>query len=287
MAGHQHALSRTQTARSEFLHHASLDHLISDGYADAPLSGNALHCQVGTGVWSLHRPLDPNAAKKPVGYAAADNANPMTHERPDYVMLRNPFDLSNQHMTPPLKHTVPDPTEPSKPLIRVFDNKFPVLSPQRSGEKPGEVRVAFVEGLFPEINAIGTHEVVVQHHRYNICEALMSDTEVMTLWRTLQRRFIAVGEGSRYVQLLENHGMRSGGSLPHPHSQLLGLPFVPGSQMSRLQIALDFWHLNKACIFDAIVEKTSAQPEALQRTVVKGKHVLAFVPNAEERRNEM
>ena len=43
--------------------------------------------------------------------------------------------------------------------------------------------------------------------------------------RVLAGRFVHfTHSGSRYVQLLANHGVRSGGSLPHPLSQLLGLP---------------------------------------------------------------
>ena len=58
----------------------------------------------------------------------------------------------------------------------------------------------------------------------------MSEEEIKLLWRVLAGRFVHFSrEGSRYVQLLANHGVRSGGSLPHPLSQLLGLPVVPGA----------------------------------------------------------
>jgi UDPglucose--hexose-1-phosphate uridylyltransferase len=239
---------------------------------------------VATGVWSLHRPRNPNAAAKPVGYAASQRTQLLTHERPDYVAQRNPFDLSNQHMTPPVKMTIDDPADPTKPLIRVFNNKFPVLRERTGDPDVDAVKVAFAQGLFPELSGIGDHEVVVQHHRYNMCEALMTDREVVALWGALQQRFNSVGQTSRYVQLLENHGQRSGGSLPHPHSQLLGLPFVPGEQMARLQMALDFFRLNRSCVFDSIVAKTEQEK---QRVLFAGTHVLAFVPNAEERRNEI
>eukprot|EP01047_Picozoa_sp_COSAG01_P019331 COSAG01_NODE_1071_length_11863_cov_36.887623_11_plen_418_part_00 len=201
------------------------------------------------------------------------------------VTKGNPFDLANQHMTPPLKLSVPDTADPDRPQIRVFDNKFPVLAKSRPSTDDGS-SLCLVQGLFPELRAAGEHEVIVQHHRYNMCEALMSDEEVLVLWRTLQLRFSAVASGAvRYVQLLENHGRRSGGSLPHPHSQLLGLPFVPGPQMARLRIAHEFWQRNDhRCIFDEIVRKTEEDKE---RVLVAGRHVLAFVPNAVEKRNEV
>eukprot|EP01047_Picozoa_sp_COSAG01_P052903 COSAG01_NODE_5612_length_4145_cov_11.062531_1_plen_119_part_00 len=115
-------------------------------------------------------------------------------------------------------------------MIRVFDNKFPALQKPDESAEGGGVQVAFVDGIFPQVSAVGLHEVVVQHWRYNVCEALMGEKEVELLWRALARRFRHVSQSSRYVQLLANHGERSGGSLPHPLSQLLGLPIVPREQ---------------------------------------------------------
>jgi hypothetical protein len=69
-----------------------LDSLLADGAAGATTvtkpahdsGGPVLRCQVATGVWSLHKPLDPQAAQKPVGYQASSDGGPQTHERPDY-----------------------------------------------------------------------------------------------------------------------------------------------------------------------------------------------------------
>ena len=50
----------------------------------------------------------------------------------------------HQDMTPEVIVSVPDPTDKSKPMIRIFDNKFPALI------KPAEgvgVTVSFVDGL--------------------------------------------------------------------------------------------------------------------------------------------
>jgi galactose-1-phosphate uridylyltransferase len=55
------------------------------------------------------------------------------------------------------------------------------------------------------------------------------------LWETLLSRFQLVADQSCFVQLMENHGRRSGGCQPHPHCQLLGLPLVPGEQTVRTE----------------------------------------------------
>jgi hypothetical protein len=127
----------------------------------APLeAAQTFRLDIVTGVWSLHAPLPKLGADgKPRGYASRA-AETKTHERPDRQPLNpfDPFDLDNAAMTPPVKYTVMDPRDAEKPLIRVFDNKFPVLS---SPDDP--VEVAFVDNLFPQVSAVGTHEVMVQH----------------------------------------------------------------------------------------------------------------------------
>ena len=115
------------------------------------------------------------------GYTNTGDGEPLTHERPETQSVKNPFDLANASTTPEVIVSVPDPQDPEKAMIRVFDNKFPALtkpadtstdtSTLLSGNQElTKVQVAFVDGLFPQVSAVGLHEVVVQHWRYNMCE---------------------------------------------------------------------------------------------------------------------
>ena len=131
----------------------------------------------------------------------------------------------------------------------------------------------------------------MQHWRHNTCEALMSEIEVGLLWHTLAARFVHMNSCSRYVQLLANHGVRSGGSLPHPLSQLLGLPVVPGEQLELFSVALNYWrHHEKRCVFEDILSKTLSHVgdgANGDRVLMQNEHMVAFVPHAQERKNEM
>ena len=276
------------SSQANFLQSAGLDALVDSTQTSTLLSGalegNHFRCEVATGVWSLHWPRK----QRPVGYAPTA-AKDRTHDRPDTKTDRNPFDLANQHMTPPLVHVVPDPVSPEKPLVRVFENKFPVLT---RPDKPGTctVKASFVESFFPQVSAIGLHEVVVQHWRYNMCQALMTQTEVQLLFGALKHRFDYLSTVSRFVQLLENHGVRSGGSLPHPHAQLLGLPVVPGEQTGRYNVALKYWREHsRESIFETGLQKVLSHvgDDAADRLLLQNEHVVAFVPHAQERAYEM
>jgi UDPglucose--hexose-1-phosphate uridylyltransferase len=279
-------------ARTNFLKGLGLNHLVerkgegSDGYGLEALVGKHFRCEVATGVWSLH---SPKPHQKPRGYLAKTGGDPRTHERPDTKKDRNPFDLENSHMTPPVLHAVPDPEDASKPMIRVFENKFPVLTAPEDRDNI-DIQVSFVDGILPQVSAIGLHEVVVQHWRYNMCECLMTVAEIKLLWKALFDRFTELTKVSRFVQLMENHGQRSGGSLPHPHAQVLGLPVVPGEQTRRYSIALEYWrtHAGKN-VFEEIMAKTIAHTGDVEkdRMLLQNDAVVAFVPHAQERANEI
>ena len=68
-------------------------------------------CELSSGLWSLHTPLDPTKIK-PRGYLNTSGSEPKTRERPETRKDGNPFDLENRHLTPPVQHQVADPINP-------------------------------------------------------------------------------------------------------------------------------------------------------------------------------
>ena len=133
--------------------------------------------------------------------------------------------------------------------------------------------------------AAGWQEVVIQHWRHNVCQAVMTESEVRALWHTLRRRS-RVNEGRskvRYVQILENHGPRSGASLPHPHAQVLALPFVPPDAAVTVARSRSYYEKHGRCVFDDIVAAARATGRVLSET----RNYVAIVPPAMERGDEI
>ena len=93
-----------------------------------------LRCSPVTCVWSSHMPAGVNAGK-PRAYARKKGAQTPTHARPERVRPEtkgqgfDPFDLGNEDKVPEITQRVMDPDSKfaSLSLIRVFENKFPVL----------------------------------------------------------------------------------------------------------------------------------------------------------------
>ncbi len=134
----------------------------------------------------------------------------------------DPFVPGHEDRTPPELDREGEPWS-----VRVVPNLFPALSGESAvgGEDP----LASGRGepdLFAARPASGAHEVIV-----NAPEAVWSLSELapeqvqraMALWR---RRMNTHADAS-YVHLVVNEGREAGASLPHTHSQLFALPFVP------------------------------------------------------------
>jgi UDPglucose--hexose-1-phosphate uridylyltransferase len=103
-----------------------------------------------------------------------------------------PFCPGNESMTPPSIVEIGRPWR-----IRVFPNKYPA-----------------VEG----------HEVIVDSNRHDATfESLDNAAEVLQVYVDRMRTHA----DAAYVSLFKNEGEMSGASLPHIHSQIMPLPFVP------------------------------------------------------------
>jgi UDPglucose--hexose-1-phosphate uridylyltransferase len=108
---------------------------------------------------------------------------------------RCPFCPGNESDTPPEIWRDRDPWR-----IRIFPNKYPAT----------EHHEVIVEG--------GTHG--------GSFDQLEEDMALSVVDRYIDR-YHALARKSQYVCVFKNHGVLAGASIPHPHSQVLGIPFMP------------------------------------------------------------
>lgn len=110
--------------------------------------------------------------------------------------------------------------------VRAVHNRFPLTRPAEQLEPSA---VTQDEPLGRERRAVGAHEVIVESRLHDRDLADMRADEaldVLTLWRARSRALEALPT-ARAVTLFRNKGRRAGSSQPHPHSQIVALPFVP------------------------------------------------------------
>jgi UDPglucose--hexose-1-phosphate uridylyltransferase len=162
--------------------------------------------------------------------------------RPPIDPETDPFLEGHEDRTPPEVWALrPDGGAPDTPgwTVRVVPNLYPALGPPPPGEA-AEAAAARPDPLaagrgMPELfvsrPAIGGHEVIV-----NTPVPVSSLSELgpeqlavaMDAWRRRMRAY----DDTAYVHLIVNEGAAAGASLPHSHSQLYALPFVP-AQVAR------------------------------------------------------
>ena len=145
--------------------------------------------------------------------------------RPPIDPEADPFAAGHEDRTPPELFALGDPWR-----VRVVPNLYPALAPGEASDS-GDDPLAGGRGepaLFASTPAVGAHEVIVNAPDPVTSVADLEPEQVetaMSVWRERMR----VHAAAAYVHLIVNEGKEAGASLPHTHSQLYALPFVPAA----------------------------------------------------------
>lgn len=152
---------------------------------------------------------------------------------------------------------------------RVVRNKFPALATD------GEITRSF-QGVQRRIAGVGHHEVLVEHPHHNTTLALITPDEVRAVLHMYQERGLVISRDRRMEHIIhfKNHGERAGASLPHPHSQIIALPMVPGDIRRRMEIAQRYFDEHGQCVFCAMIEDELRLDE---RIIAVNDRFVAFV----------
>ena len=157
-------------------------------------------------------------------------------------------------------------------IIRSVVNKFSVLS------SSGEV-VSRNARLRNTVNCVGLHEVLVEAPRHDLPMALLSTEHVHRILEAYDHRFRAFYADSRirHVIIFKNHGVEAGASQQHPHSQIVGIPIVPGQVVERLHRSRRFFADTGGCLACSLIAQ---EQEHASRIVAENAHFIAFIPYA-------
>jgi UDPglucose--hexose-1-phosphate uridylyltransferase len=153
-------------------------------------------------------------------------------ERAPIDPATDPFAEGNEDKTPPEVWALrPDGGGPDTPgwKVRVVPNLYPALEAGRPDAAEDPMRSGRgMPDLFVSRPAVGAHEVIINSPKpvTTLADLEPEDVEVaMDAWRTRMRAH----DNSPYTHLIVNEGVQAGASLPHTHSQLYALPFVPAA----------------------------------------------------------
>ncbi|GHT40165.1 galactose-1-phosphate uridylyltransferase [Planctomycetales bacterium] len=146
-----------------------------------------------------------------------------------------PFCPGNENLTPAEKDT-----------IRSSDFSGNAVS----GGNSWLVRA--VSNMYPAVSGdSGEHEVIIDTPRHVLSITDLSETEVADMLRMYQRRIAFFRQQNRwaFVQIFKNVGAAAGASLPHSHSQLVALPFVPMYREQIIRSAAEYQSQSRQCFW--------------------------------------
>lgn len=210
-------------------------------------------------------------SKRPIIVATQRAARPTDFAKappPEPPRDPNPFAPGNEHMTPPELARIDGSADDW--LVRVFNNKFPALTEAQTDcdQHP----------LYTTQAGTGIHEVIVDTPAPLAQIYDLDPSHAQQLFSMFQQRMQhAQAQGSAHVSIIKNVGKRAGASLAHPHTQLLGHPFVSKRMLEIMSVAREHFDTSQRSIFaDLLQTELSDQTRVIKETA----HSAAFCPYA-------
>jgi len=136
----------------------------------------------------------------------------------------------------------------------VIPNKFPILN---HSEK---CAIKTPRGPYYTEEGVGHHDLIItKDHATPLYKIPATDmTQLMTI---MQDQFVSYGEDRclEYVSAFMNWGPKAGGSLVHPHLQLLATPIIPPDVTHSLHGSERYYKKNKKCPHCEVVRYERAE----------------------------
>lgn len=159
--------------------------------------------------------------------------------------------------------------------VVVFENRFPSLAQSVTSvlDDGGDT------GLVVRRPGVGRCEVVCFTSDHNTSFVGLGPDRVRLVLEAWADRTAAISvmPGVEHVFVFENRGTEIGVTLPHPHGQVYGYPFVPPRTKRMLVSAASHQAQTGENLFERIV---SDEIESGMRIVARSEHWVAFVPRA-------
>ncbi|MHA1333499.1 MAG: galactose-1-phosphate uridylyltransferase [Candidatus Odinarchaeia archaeon] len=152
-------------------------------------------------------------------------------------------------------------------LVKVLPNLYPAFS--ETAEEARQTR-------WNSKPAYGIHEVVIDTPNHYEFIPNMSLSHLTLLFQAYSDRFKELSKLNwvKFISISKNHGKRSGGTLIHPHSQIIALDHVPRKISEEFNTVKE----REKCAYEDILE---AERES-ERFVFENKDVAIFCPFASE-----
>lgn len=152
--------------------------------------------------------------------------------------------------------------------VRAVPNKYSAFHPQGSFETQ-------TEGVYTCSNGFGKHEVIIETPQHDLEFHQFPVQQIELVYRMMRLRYNTLAEDQRlkYIQIYKNRGLFAGASLGHSHSQMIGLPMVPGNR----QTLPRYYQEKQICL---VCEMLEEERNKALRIVWESQHFILLCPYA-------
>ena len=217
-----------------------------------------------TGAWVL---ISPGRRRRPSDSLIRECVTAQTRDFDSTC----PFCPGNEDQLPGIVAETPARKPPGW-LVRVVPNKYPAVSTDTT-EEP------FLDLHHRIIHGYGHHEVVIESPQHDCDLVSMPDTQREAAVAMYYRRYtqLAGNAGIKSVTLFRNSLRGSGGSLRHPHAQLIALSMIPPRLQSMSKWACYCYDATRRCV---TCDELAFERNDQRRVVEETSCFLALVPFA-------
>lgn len=166
----------------------------------------------------------------------------------------------------PDNHNIPDNYDVLK-----YDNDFPALS--QTPPVPDAVETE----LYKTAESYGKCEVILYSPDHTATLPELSVPHIKKLVDLWQNRYeeLSKDEKIKYVFIFENRGEAVGVTMPHPHGQIYGYPFIPKKIELELASCKEYMEEKGKCLICDMVDN---EVEFGKRVIMENEHFIVFLP---------
>ena len=152
-----------------------------------------------------------------------------------------------------------------------YDNDFPALS--QNPPVPDAVETE----LYKTAESYGKCEVILYSPDHTATLPELSVPHIKKLVDLWQNRYeeLSKDENIKYVFIFENRGEAVGVTMPHPHGQIYGYPFIPKKIELELASCKEHMEEKGKCLICDMVDN---EVEFGKRVIMENEHFIVFLP---------
>lgn len=142
-------------------------------------------------------------------------------------------------------------------------------------------------GTFEHWEGFGAHEILIDTSEHYTSMTQWSEQNAIDWLTTLRQRVNDLRNDNRLVSLsiFKNEGIEAGGTQPHSHTQMIGLPIIAKSKKEQYERVFEHYKHNKNSLIAHLVEEELKAEE--NRVVASHGDFTAFCPYASSHPFEM